>query len=670
MVLILVFIPLVSCFSCLGFGRFFGGLGCSIITSVSIFSSLWLASYNLKSTVFLNGLLKMQFIPWIEFEDLKIFFSFCIDNLSGSMLMVILLVSFCVHLYSIEYMSGDPHRGRFMSYLTLFTFFMLVLVCGSNLLVLFIGWEGVGLCSFLLINFWFTRLQANKAAIKAVVINRIGDLFIVLGMLLILFSVANLEYDTLFSSSPLLKRVSFFGISVSTIKVLDLICICLFFGAVGKSAQIGLHTWLPDAMEGPTPVSALIHAATMVTAGVFLIIRSSFLFEFSQNVLVLIMLCGGFTAIFAAVSGLFQNDIKRIIAYSTCSQLGYMIFACGISNYNISFYHLANHAFFKALLFLAAGAVIHAIADEQDIRKMGGFKNLLPIIFVLFFIGSLALVGFPFLSGFYSKDIILESTAAQFKNTSLFIYCLGIVGAFATTFYSVRLLLLTFFNKTRSTKLLVTSIHECDIYIFIALVILAICSIFHGYITNDFYANLGSFFWNKGIFLLPMNNIIFDIEFINFNKGFPFISMSLGFIVSFLYCYKFSIETFYKRKFNKNFFNMVYNFFIKKWYFDRLYNEQISQSILLSSRYYFYNNIERGILETLGPKGIDTFISYVTYILKSFQTGFIMHYLIYFLIIVPYLFTKGYSITLLVEITFMGMLFVYLREDMLKINSL
>ena len=336
------------------------------------------------------------------------------------MLVVVTSISSLVHLYSCEYMSHDPHIPRFMSYLSLFTFFMLVLVTGDNYVQMFLGWEGIGLCSYLLINFWFTRLQANKAAIKAMIVNRVGDFGLALGILMIFNYFCALDYATVFAIGHLLsdQTVTFFCFDVHLITV---VCLLLFVGSVGKSAQLGLHTWLPDAMEGPTPVSALIHAATLVTAGVFLLARSSPLFECSPTALTVVTIFGGSTAFFAATTGLLQNDMKRVIAFSTCSQVGYMVFACGLSNYSVGVFHLANHAFFKALLFMGAGCVIHAVADEQDFRKMGGLSRVVPFTYSLMFVGSLSLMGFPFLTGFYSKDVILEVAYANtpFLATSL-----------------------------------------------------------------------------------------------------------------------------------------------------------------------------------------------------------------------------------------------------------
>jgi len=340
-------------------------------------------------------------------------------------------------------MEHDPHLPRFMSYLSLFTFFMLILITANNFLQMFVGWEGVGLSSYLLINFWFTRIQANKAAIKAMLVNRIGDFALLLAIFTIYFIFNTLDYDIIFCLVPLAIKYQIW-VGGFTFSIIDTICILLFIGCMGKSAQLGLHTWLPDAMEGPTPVSALIHAATMVTAGVFLITRCSFLFEFSTLTLNLIVFIGSTTSFFAATTGLFQNDIKKVIAYSTCSQLGYMIFACGLSSYEVAIFHLSNHAFFKALLFLGAGSIIHSMSDEQDMRRMGGLRKLLPFSYAIMLIGSLALMGFPFLSGFYSKDIILEIASIKYTNFGQFSAILGTLSAFCTAFYSIRLLFFSF----------------------------------------------------------------------------------------------------------------------------------------------------------------------------------------------------------------------------------
>jgi NADH-ubiquinone oxidoreductase chain 5 len=404
MYLLIVFLSIIgSSFAGL-FGRHLGSWGASFITTSCLVVSFLLSLFAFYEVGLFGSPVYIKLTTWISSEVLHIDWGFMFDSLTVSMCVVVTFISSLVHLYSIEYMSHDPHLPRFMSYLSLFTFFMLILVTADNYVQMFVGWEGVGLASYLLINFWYTRIQANKAAIKAMVMNRIGDFCLLIGMMLIFINYKSVDYASVAVLTPVLKdnTVNFLNFNFH---LLSLIGVFLFLGAVGKSAQLGLHTWLPDAMEGPTPVSALIHAATMVTAGVFLIARSSFIYEYINNILELITVFGALTSFFAATTGLVQNDMKRVIAYSTCSQLGYMVFACGLSNYSVGFFHLSNHAFFKALLFLSAGSVIHAVNDEQDMRKMGGLKNLVPFTYSMVVVGSLALIGFPFLTGFYSKDL-------------------------------------------------------------------------------------------------------------------------------------------------------------------------------------------------------------------------------------------------------------------------
>lgn len=379
------------------FGRFIGANGARVVSTTCLFLSFFVACFLFYEVGFAGSVCCFTLCRWFSSELLVVDWGFLFDPLTCVMLIVVTSVSSLVHLYSCEYMSHDPHIPRFMSYLSLFTFFMLVLVTGDNFLQMFLGWEGIGLCSYLLINFWFTRLQANKAAIKAMIVNRVGDFGLALGILCVFNYFCALDYASVFSIAHLMvdETVTFFCFDVNLITVC---CLLLFVGSVGKSAQLGLHTWLPDAMEGPTPVSALIHAATLVTAGVFLLARCSPLFECSPTALTVVTIFGGSTAFFAATTGLLQNDMKRVIAFSTCSQVGYMIFACGLSNYTVGVFHLANHAFFKALLFMGAGCVIHAVADEQDFRKMGGLARVVPFTYSLIFIGSLSLMGFPFLT--------------------------------------------------------------------------------------------------------------------------------------------------------------------------------------------------------------------------------------------------------------------------------
>ena len=499
MYILLVFLSLIGFLVTGLFGRNIGPKGASIITTGCLILSFILSLIAFYEVGLMGSPVYIRLSSWVSSEVLLVNWGFLFDSLTVVMCIVVTFVSSLVHLYSIEYMSHDPHLPRFMSYLSLFTFFMLILVTGDNYIQLFLGWEGVGLCSFLLINFWFTRVQANKAAIKAMIINRVGDFCLIIGILIMFVNFKSVDYATVASLTPLFQdqTVNFLNYDFN---ILSVICVFLFLGAVGKSAQLGLHTWLPDAMEGPTPVSALIHAATMVTAGVFLIVRSSFIYEYAPTVLQFITILGAATAFFASSVGLLQNDLKRVIAYSTCSQLGYMVFSCGLSDYSAGVFHLANHAFFKALLFLGAGAVIHAVNDEQDMRKMGGLKKLVPFTYSAMTIGSLALIGFPFLAGFYSKDLILELSYGKYTAFSHFSYFLGTFGAFLTAFYSTRLVCLTFLVKPNGYRTVIGFAHETFSNIFIALCFLAVPSIFIGYLTKDMVVGVGSDFFSSAIF--------------------------------------------------------------------------------------------------------------------------------------------------------------------------
>jgi proton-translocating NADH-quinone oxidoreductase chain L len=627
MLILIILLPLLGFFSGSLFGRFLGS-GTCYITTGSVFLAL-LLSLSLFYNVVSNGVVyKLTMGDWIVVDSLNISWSFCFDSLTSIMLIVVTFISTLVHLYSTEYMEYDPHLPRFMSYLSLFTFFMLILITANNFLQMFVGWEGVGLSSYLLINFWFTRIQANKAAIKAMLINRVGDFALLLAIFAIYFVFNSLDYDTVFSLTPLMLD---YKILIGGVKIpaLDMICLLLFFGAMGKSAQLGLHTWLPDAMEGPTPVSALIHAATMVTAGVFLLARCSHLFEYSQLALNFIMFIGSATAFFASTTGLFQNDMKRVIAYSTCSQLGYMVFACGLSSYEVGIFHLSNHAFFKALLFLGAGSVIHAVADEQDMRKMGGLRNLLPFTYSIMLIGSLALMGFPFLTGFYSKDTILEVAYAKYTIWGHFSYYLGTFAAFFTAFYSIRLLFLVFLAEPNGHKTSILNAHEGSWRMTFPLFILSIFSISIGFLTRDLFIGFGTNFWGMSIFVLPQNYVLADIEFIDlFHKLLPLIISILG--ASFAYfLYAFGLEFFYTIK-KTVLFKRIYNFLNRKWYFDRLYNEVFGQYALNLSYHFAYKNVDRGIIEKFGPSGIVSSIQSLISSLGTLQSGHIYHYLFLF----------------------------------------
>lgn len=627
MLILIILLPLLGFFGGSLFGRFLGIGVCyttTIFVSISFLLSLYVFSCVLSSGV----VYKVTLGSWIFVDTLNVQWCFFFDSLTSVMLIVVTFISTLVHLYSTEYMEHDPHLPRFMSYLSLFTFFMLILITSNNFLQMFIGWEGVGLSSYLLINFWFTRIQANKSAIKAMLVNRVGDFFILLALFSIYYVFNSLDYEIVFNLAPDCVN-NFLIIGGFKVAYIDLICIFLFLGAMGKSAQLGLHTWLPDAMEGPTPVSALIHAATMVTAGVFLIVRCSFLFEFSPLALNMIMFVGAMTAFFASTTGLFQNDMKKVIAYSTCSQLGYMIFACGLSSYDVGVFHLSNHAFFKALLFLGAGSVIHAISDEQDMRKMGGLKNLLPFSYSIMLVSSLALIGFPFLTGFYSKDTILEVAYAKHTVLGHFCYYLGSLAAFCTAFYSTRLLFLVFLAEPNGNKIRILNSHEGSWRMTFPLFLLSLLSISVGFLTKEFFIGFGTNFWGTSIFILPQNYLLSDVEFIDlFFKQLPFILTILGCLLSYL-LYSFNLESYYEIKKTAQ-FKLIANFFSRKWYFDRMYNQFLGQSILYYSYFYTYKDIDRGIIETFGPSGIIDSISYFSKTIKDLQSGFIFHYLFIF----------------------------------------
>ena len=512
MYVLLVFLPLLGAISAGFFGRFLGRKGAPLITISCLSITFLLSCFAFYEVALAGSPCYVTLFTWIDSEMFYASWGLMFDSLTVIMLIVVTFVSLFVHIYSTEYMTGDPHLPRFMSYLSFFTFFMLILVTADNFVQLFVGWEGVGLCSYLLINFWFARLQANKAAIKAMIVNRIGDFGLALGIFGIFIVFKSVDYSTVFASAGAVCDETFLFMNVEIHK-LNIICILLFIGAVGKSAQLGLHTWLPDAMEGPTPVSALIHAATMVTAGVFMIARCSPIMEFAPIALSVITFVGAMTAFFAATTGLLQNDLKRVIAYSTCSQLGYMIFACGLSNYSVGVFHLANHATFKALLFLSAGSVIHAMNDEQDMRRMGGLVRVLPYTYAMFFIGSLSLMGFPFLTGFYSKDVILEVAYAKYTIVSHFAHWLGTISAFFTAFYSMRLLYLTFLSSTNSYRSIINNAHDAPFLMAIPLFALSLGSIFIGYISRDMIIGVGTNFWGQALFTLPQNLVMLDAEF-------------------------------------------------------------------------------------------------------------------------------------------------------------
>ena len=614
---LILFLPLLG--SIIGyFGKSLGDKFSVLITS--LFISI---SAILSIIVFYNGTVNniygnYKIFEWINSGKFIVNWSINVDPLSSVMLVVVTLISSLVHIYSIGYMKNDPHKPRFMSYLSLFTFAMLTLIVSDNFLQLFFGWEGVGLSSYLLIGYWYKKNSANNAAIKAFLVNRVGDFGLAIGIFLIFFHLGTINYQEVFILIPEFSNtnVNFLGLEINLI---TLICLFLFMGAMGKSAQFFLHTWLPDAMEGPTPVSALIHAATMVTAGVFLVVRCSPIFEFSQIALNTVAIIGMITAVFAASVALVQNDIKRIIAYSTCSQLGYMFFAAGVGAYHVAIFHLFTHAFFKALLFLGSGSVIHAFNDEQDIREMGGVWKKLPYTWILMLIGTLALTGFPFLSGFYSKDAIIEFAYLKHSIVGYSAASVGIITAFLTAIYSWRLLFLTFHGKYNNKKISLEKTHESPIIMLIPLIILGIGAVLSGILFKDFFIGKDSTsFWQDSIFFI--NELSHEHLPLWLLLITPII-VTIAIPVSYYYFINNPkiLENF------KSSYNRIYNFLLNKWYFDEIY-EFIFVKSLKKLGDLFWKKGDEKTIDRFGPDGISKVVKYISNKAIKFQTGFIYDY--------------------------------------------
>ena len=619
MELTLLFLPLLSFIISGFFGKYIGDRISEIITSLFVSISAVLALLVFYQVITQGYENNIVIASWFHSGSLNVNWSIKIDALSAVMLVVVTLISSLVHIYSIGYMSQDPHKPRFMAYLSLFTFAMLTLVTSDNFLQLFFGWEGVGLCSYFLIGFWYKKDSANAAAIKAFIVNRVGDFGFALGIFLIFYLFGTVNYNEVFQQIPqnLNNKLSFLGLHINSI---DLICILLFIGAMGKSAQIFLHTWLPDAMEGPTPVSALIHAATMVTAGVFLVVRCSPIFEYSQLTLNIITFVGMSTAFFAATVALVQNDIKKIIAYSTCSQLGYMFFAAGVGAYNVAMFHLFTHAFFKALLFLGSGSVIHSFKDEQNINQMGGIWKKLPYTWVLMIIGTLALTGFPFLSGFYSKDAIIEYAYLRGNTAGYYAVVVGIFTALLTSIYSWRLIFKTFHGTYNNKKLKINTMHESPFVMLTPLIILAIGAIFAGYFFKELFIGHSSsnYFWTDSIkFLLPLSLDHPPLWIIYITPIIVILSIPLSYYL------------FVK---NKNITNWLvnenkplYNFLLNKWYFDELYDFLFVKPFKKIG-IFFWKNVDIKIIDKFGPDGISNLIKIFSNKAVKFQSGYVYQY--------------------------------------------
>ena len=618
MAYLLVFLPLVASFIVGIFGRFLGDKISQLITCSFVLISSALSIYIFSDVAINSNTYNLKIFNWITSGGLVLNWSINIDTLTSVMLVVVTSVSALVHVYSVGYMSHDPDKPRFMSYLSLFTFMMLMLVTSDNFLQLFFGWEGVGLASYLLIGFWYKKPSANSAAIKAFVVNRVGDFGLAIGIFLIFKYTGSVNFVDVFKAIPTLldKNISMLGIEASLI---NFICIFLFIGAMGKSAQIFLHTWLPDAMEGPTPVSALIHAATMVTAGVFLVVRCSPIFEYSPFVLNVIVLVGATTAFFAGTIGLVQNDIKRVIAYSTCSQLGYMFFAAGLGAYHIAIFHLFTHAFFKALLFLGAGSVIHAFNDEQDMRHMGGVWKKIPYTYSLMIIGTLALTGFPFLSGFFSKDAIIETAYSSTSFFAGYAVTIGVLTAFMTSLYSWRLIFMTFHGTFNNKNISLSKVHESPAVMLVPLLFLALGAIFAGYAFKDYF--IGSQFiqfWNNSIFFLK--------EFVLHHPPLWFLLLTPILV---LLAIPLSYYFFVKDKKSLDGFieinKPLYNFLVNKWYFDELYDFLFVKPAKKIGT-FFWKIGDGTIIDGFGPDGLTKLIKSVSDKAVQFQSGFLYHY--------------------------------------------
>ena len=655
--LIAVFSPLLA-FIIVGLlGHRLGDRPSQIITSGAVIAAAVASVILFFDVVMGSNPRTIEIMQWITSGSFNVAWALRVDQLAVVMMCVINIVSACVHVYSIGYMSHDDSKPRFMAYLCLFTFAMLMLVTADNLLQLFFGWEGVGLASYLLIGFWYHKNSANAASMKAFIVNRVGDLGLALGLMTCFIVFGTIQFDGIFNSVPAQANTlfNFFGFDIHALTLIGLL---LFIGAIGKSAQLGLHTWLPDAMEGPTPVSALIHAATMVTAGVFLISRFSPLYEFAPIALMVVCVVGALTAIVAATIGMTQFDIKRVIAYSTMSQLGYMFFALGVSAYPAAMFHLMTHAFFKALLFLGAGSVIHAMSGEQDMRKMGGIWKKIPFTYALMWIGGLALAGIIPFAGFYSKDMILESAWADHTWFGHFAYWIGIIAAFLTAFYTWRLIILTFHGKPRADHHVMDHVHESPPVMLAPLILLAVGAMFAGLVfyqgfvgtahhekaahsvdavtsaTNlidthdvapavDAHENLSkATFWGTSIFVLPENDTVAAAHNVPaWVKYLPLLMGIMGIAFGyFVYMFREGLSDKIKIMFAP-----LYKLFFNKWYFDELYNALfVKPSLALGN--VFWKRGDQKTIDALGPDGVAGSSQKFAGLLSRFQTGFVFQY--------------------------------------------
>lgn len=619
MELFAVFLPLLGFLIAGLLGKKIGDRWTQFITCASMIIAAF-ASVSLFFDITASGHGHTKVLmPWITSGGFEVEWALRIDQLSVIMMCVINIVSACVHVYSVGYMSHDKAKARFMAYLSLFTFAMLMLVTADNLLQLFFGWEGVGLASYLLIGFWNHKHSANAAAMKAFIVNRVGDFGLALGLMTIFVVFGSIQFDVILGGAPdaVDEMFNFMGYNVHALTLIGLL---LFVGAVGKSAQLGLHTWLPDAMEGPTPVSALIHAATMVTAGVFLVARFSPLYEYAPDALTVITVVGATTAFVAATIGMTQFDIKRVIAYSTMSQLGYMFFALGVSAYGAAMFHLMTHAFFKALLFLGAGSVIHAMSDEQDMRKMGGIWKKIPITYALMWIGSLALAGIPPFAGYFSKDIVLEAAWADHSWFGNYAFWMGIAAAFMTAFYSWRLLIMTFHGKPRADKKTMDHIHESPWVMLLPLFVLGLGAIGAGYVFYEDFVGHHPI-WHEAIKVLTENDTVTAAHHAPFwVKKLP---LGVGVVAIALAYLLYLLKPTWPAKISKAFI-WIHTILFNKWFFDELYDAVFVKNTLRLGRVFWVS--DKKVIDGLGPDGVAARSRGVATLLSLFQSGYIFQY--------------------------------------------
>jgi len=617
-----IFLPLIGAALAGLFGRWLGDRGAQWCTCLLLCAAAVLSCYILYDVAILGIDRHIEVLTWIDSGALEVSWALDFDTLTAVMVFVVNVVSAVIHVYSIGYMHGDPGIPRFFSYLSLFTFSMLMLVTADNLLQMFFGWEGVGLCSYLLIGFWYDRPSANAAAIKAFIVNRIGDFGFALGIVGVFFVFDTIFLDDIFRAAPARAGETFQFLGME-LDILTTLCVLLFIGAMGKSAQLGLHTWLPDAMEGPTPVSALIHAATMVTAGVFMVCRLSPIFEYAPGALAMVAVVGASTAIFAATVALTQNDIKRVIAYSTCSQLGYMFFAAGVSAYPAAIFHLMTHAFFKALLFLGSGAVIHAVADEQDMRKMGGLWRKLPITYAYMWVGSLALAGIPFFAGYYSKDMILEAAWGAQSGVGQYAFWMGIAAAFLTAFYSWRLIYMTFHGAPRGDEKVMAHAHEAPPVMWVPVLVLVVGAIVSGFVAYGALVGEGfEAFWRDAIVILPAHDALEAAHHVPaWVKYLPTVMGVGGVLLA-------SVFYLWTRGLPERLagaFPAVYRFLLNKWYFDEVYDRLFVAPAHVIGR-GLWKSGDGALIDGVGPDGVAAATLNLARRASRLQTGYLYHY--------------------------------------------